>query len=45
MLTERSAYDFDTTVYESGWILILSTCYNDDDKIVVHAKLIKKSDR
>lgn len=45
MLTERSAYDFDTKVYENDRILTLSTCYNDDDKIVLHAKLIKKVDR
>ena len=45
MLIERSAYNFNTSVYGSDRILTLSTCYNDDDKIVVHAKLIKKSDR
>ena len=45
MLVERSAYNFKTNVSSSDRILTLSTCYNDDDKIVVHAKLIKKSDR
>lgn len=45
MLTKRSAYDFDTNVYENDKILTLSTCYNNDDKIVLHAKMIKKEVR
>ena len=42
MLIQRSNYDFNTTVNESDKILTLSTCYNNDDKVVLHAKLIKK---
>ena len=45
MLIDRSGYDFNTPVYQTDKILTLSTCYNDDDKIVVHAKLIKKEIR
>ena len=43
MLTERSSYDFKTSVNENDKILTLSTCYNDSDKVVLHAKLIKIS--
>lgn len=45
MLINRSSYDFDTSVSENDKILTLSTCYNDDDKIVLHAKMIKKENR
>lgn len=41
MLLKRSIYDFKTTVNENDKILTLSTCYNDDEKLVIHAKLIK----
>ena len=40
-LMNRSAYDFQTTVSENDRILTLSTCYNDSEKVVLHAKLIK----
>ena len=42
MLLERSQYNFNTNIYETDKILTLSTCYNDDDKVAIHAKLIKK---
>ena len=42
MIKSRSNYDFNTTVNVSDKILTLSTCYNNTDKMVVHAKLIKK---
>ena len=42
---DRSVYNFDTTVSEADNILTLSTCYNDDEKVVLHAKLIKKETR
>lgn len=45
MLIDRSNYDFDTVVNASDRILTLSTCYDDYDKIVIHAKLIKKENR
>jgi len=45
MLIDRSSYNFNTEVYESDNVLTLSTCYNDDDKVVLHAKLIKRETR
>ena len=45
MLKERSAVEFDTTVNTTDKILTLSTCYNKTDKVVMHAKLIKKEAR
>ena len=42
MLINRSIYDFKTTVNEFDNVLTLSTCYNDSEKVVLHAKLIKK---
>lgn len=44
-LLKRSAYDFKTTVNENDKILTLSTCYNSEEKVVLHAKLIKKATR
>lgn len=41
-LINRSAYNFNTTVSENDVILTLSTCYDDNDKVVLHAKLIKR---
>ncbi len=45
MLTNRSSYNFNTTVNENDNVLTLSTCYNSNDKVVLHAKLIKKEAR
>ena len=42
MLINRSSYNFNTTVNENDNILTLSTCYDIKDKVVLHAKLIKK---
>lgn len=41
-LKNRSAVEFDTSINANDKILTLSTCYNKTDKIVMHAKLIKK---
>jgi len=41
-LIARSQFNFKTNVSKEDVILTLSTCYNDDEKMVVHAKLIKK---
>ena len=41
MLLDRSIFDFKTSVSDDDNILTLSTCYNDKEKMVVHAKLIK----
>ena len=44
-LTDRSMYDFGTTVSGEDQILTLSTCYSSTEKLAVHAKLIKRSSR
>lgn len=41
----RSKYDFNVVLNESDKIITLSTCANDKERYVVHAKLIKKSER
>ena len=45
MLINRSSHNFNTNVSENDNILTLSTCYNDNEKVVLHAKLIKKETR
>ncbi len=45
MLKKRSAYFFPANVSKTDRILTLSTCYNDKEKVVLHAKLIKKENR
>ena len=45
MLINRSSHDFNTSVNENDNVLTLSTCYNDNEKVVLHAKLIKKETR
>lgn len=40
-IADRSIYNFKTTTDINNRILTLSTCYNDTEKLVVHAKLIK----
>ena len=45
MLKGRSAVEFDTTIVSTDKILTLSTCYNKTDKVVMHAKLIKREAR
>ena len=43
MLLNRSKFKFNTSVNEDDKILTISTCYiNTDNKLVIHAKLIKK---
>ena len=42
-LITRSIYNFKTTINKNDKILTLSTCYNDNIKVVLHAKLIKTS--
>ena len=41
-LLNRSNYNFKTTINENDRILTLSTCYNNSEKVVLHAKLIKR---
>ena len=45
MINSRSSYNFNTNVTSTDNILTLSTCYNNSDKMVVHAKLIKKEQK
>lgn len=40
-IKDRSLYDFKTTISENDRVLTLSTCYKDNEKVVLHAKLIK----
>lgn len=44
-ILERSIYNFNTTTTYNDKILTLSTCYDDDTRVVVHAKLIKKESK
>ena len=44
-ILERSMFDFKTSVSKNDKILTLSTCYSSTEKLVVHAKLIKKEAR
>lgn len=45
MILNRSTFNFNTTVSKKDKILTLSTCYTSTEKLVVHAKLIKKEAR
>ena len=45
MIKNRSAVEFDTTINSTDKIITLSTCYNKTDKVVMHAKLIKREAR
>ncbi len=45
MLKDRSAHDFDTSVSVNDRILTLSTCFNDEERVVIHAKLIMKENK
>jgi sortase B len=42
-ITNRSIYNFNTSINSDDKILTLSTCHNDGERLVVHAKLIKSS--
>lgn len=45
-LIDRSAHNFYTSINKDDRILTLSTCYNNDtERVVLHAKLIKKETR
>lgn len=45
MIKDRSSHSFDTNVASTDNILTLLTCYNNSDKMVIHAKLIKKENK
>ena len=42
MLKERSVHDYKVNLSAKDKIITLSTCHNETDKIVLHAKLIKR---
>lgn len=44
-LISRSSYNFNTTINSNDNILTLSTCYNENEKVVMHAKLIKRENK
>ena len=44
-LITRSAHNFDTGISKDDTIITLSTCYDDNYRMVLHAKLIKKENR
>lgn len=44
-LIDRSVFNFNTSINETDNILTLSTCYNNTEKVVMHAKLIKRETR
>lgn len=45
LISKRSNYDFKTQVKDTDRILTLSTCFNDQERVVMHAKLIKRQKR
>ena len=45
MIKNRSSHNFNTNVTSTDNILSLSTCYNNNEIMVVHAKLIKKESK
>ena len=44
-IKERSIHNFSTNLTTEDKILTLSTCYSDTERTVVHAKLIKRSQK
>ncbi|MBQ9684017.1 class B sortase [Candidatus Saccharibacteria bacterium] len=43
MLMKRSSFNFHTNVTGADHIMTLSTCYSETERVVLHAKLIKRS--
>ncbi len=41
LLKKRSRYNFNVLLDANDKIITLSTCYNNSEKLVVHAKLIR----
>lgn len=41
MLKDRSSHNFNTSLSSKDKIITLSTCYNENERVVLHAKLIK----
>jgi sortase B len=45
ILRQRSKHQFNTTIAPTDKILTLSTCYSSTERVVLHAKLIKRAPR
>ena len=45
MISKRSVHNFNVDINDGDKILTLSTCYNNSDKVVLHAKLIEKESK
>jgi sortase B len=45
MLQTRSIYNFNSTINSNDKIITLSTCYGKTERLVIHAKLIKYSNK
>lgn len=43
MIKKRSVHDYNVDLSKDDKIITLSTCHNDTDKVVLHARLIKRS--
>lgn len=44
-LLNRSQFNFNATISETDRILTLSTCHNSNERVVLHAKLIKRDQK
>ena len=44
-IKSRSVYNYNIDINENDHIMTLSTCYTNDKRIVLHAKLIKREKR
>lgn len=44
-LIDRSFYQFNTVISNNDKVLTLSSCYSENEKMVLHAKLIKKESK
>ena len=42
LISKRSYYNFNTSISKDDKILTLSTCYSNSERLVLHAKLIKR---
>lgn len=42
LIKNRSIYNFNTSIEDNDRIITLSTCYNNKERLVLHAKLIKR---
>ena len=45
MLKDRSVFDYKVDLNSNDKIISLSTCHNESEKIVLHAKLIKRENK